>query len=67
MTISPTHEQIAQRAHTLWEQRGSPEGRNAEFWAQAERELSLGDNHRALTANAYAGKSGSGSDGPDER
>jgi hypothetical protein len=35
----PTEEQIRQRAHELWEQGGRPEGREAEFWHQAEREL----------------------------
>lgn len=67
MTNTSTTEQIAQRAHELWEQRGRPEGHDAEFWTQAERELSLGDNRRATTANANSGKSGSGSDGPDEQ
>ena len=35
----PTEEQIRQHAHELWEQAGRPEGREAEFWHQAEREL----------------------------
>jgi hypothetical protein len=33
-------EQIRRRAHELWEQSGRPEGRETEFWLQAERELS---------------------------
>jgi hypothetical protein len=36
----PTEEQIRVRAHELWEQAGKPEGREDEFWHQAERQLS---------------------------
>lgn len=36
-------EQIRSRAHELWEQSGSPEGRETEFWLQAERELGQTD------------------------
>jgi hypothetical protein len=32
-------EQIRRRAHELSEQSGSQEGRETEFWLQAEREL----------------------------
>jgi hypothetical protein len=35
----PTQQQIRIRAHELWEQAGKPEGRQHEFWHQAEREL----------------------------
>lgn len=35
----PTEEQIKQRAHELWEEAGRPEGRDREFWHQAERDL----------------------------
>jgi len=35
----PTDDQIRVRAHQLWEQAGKPEGREDEFWHQAEREL----------------------------
>ena len=62
-TTTPTTEQIKQRALELWEQRGRPEGHDAEFWTQAERELSLGGNASGVTANATSGRSGSGSDG----
>ena len=31
---------IRDRAYQLWEQAGQPEGRDAEFWHEAERELS---------------------------
>ena len=38
----PTEEQIRVRAHELWEQAGKPEGREDEFWHQAEKELTEG-------------------------
>jgi hypothetical protein len=34
-------EQIRLRAYELWEQNGKPEGREKEFWRQAERELQV--------------------------
>jgi hypothetical protein len=39
----PTEEQIRQRAHELWEQNHRPDGRDDEFWHQAERELQESD------------------------
>jgi hypothetical protein len=30
---------IRRRAHELWEEQGKPEGRETEFWHQAEREV----------------------------
>jgi hypothetical protein len=35
----PTEEQIRARAHELWEQNHRPDGRDEEFWHQAERQL----------------------------
>jgi hypothetical protein len=35
----PTKEQITNRAYELWEQAGQPEGRDEEFYLQAEKEL----------------------------
>ncbi|WP_315756247.1 MULTISPECIES: DUF2934 domain-containing protein [unclassified Bradyrhizobium] len=32
-------ERIRTRAHELWEQAGRPDGRDDEFWYQAEREI----------------------------
>lgn len=32
-------ERIRQRAHELWEEEGHPEGREADHWQRAEREL----------------------------
>jgi hypothetical protein len=35
----PTKEQVIHRAYELWEQAGKPEGRDDEFYQQAEQEL----------------------------
>jgi hypothetical protein len=35
----PTEDQIRTRAHQLWERAGRPEGREQDFWLEAEREL----------------------------
>jgi hypothetical protein len=35
----PGEQQIRARAHELWEQAGKPDGREDEFWQQAERQL----------------------------
>lgn len=32
-------QQIRERAYQLWEAAGKPEGREQDFWLQAEREL----------------------------
>jgi DUF2934 family protein len=36
-------EQILNRAHELWEQNGKPDGREDEFYFQAEQELQGAD------------------------
>jgi Protein of unknown function (DUF2934) len=36
---TPNDEQIRERAHQLWEAAGRPEGREHDFWYQAEHEL----------------------------
>jgi hypothetical protein len=36
-------QEITTRAHELWEQNGSPSGRDLEFWLQAESEISERD------------------------
>jgi hypothetical protein len=38
----PTDDQIRTRAHQLWELAGKPEGRDDDFWHEAERELNEG-------------------------
>jgi hypothetical protein len=35
----PTEDQIRQRAQEIWERNHRPDGRDEEFWHQAEREL----------------------------
>jgi hypothetical protein len=51
----PTHDQIAPRARQLWENAGRPEGRDLEYWLEAERQLraasGLRDEARRLTAD----------------
>jgi hypothetical protein len=38
----PTDDQIRERAQRIWEEHHRPDGRDEEFWLQAERELSEG-------------------------
>jgi len=33
------HDLIAERAQSIWRERGSPEGRDMEHWLEAERQL----------------------------
>ncbi len=35
----PSNEQIAERARRIWQERGSPGGRDLEHWFEAERQL----------------------------
>ena len=63
-TASVPEHHVRQRAFELWEQRGNPEGYEAEFWLQAERELKGDEKNSVDSANAPAARSGSGSDGP---
>lgn len=39
VATEPTHEQIAARAHELYERSGHQHGRHDEFWLEAERQL----------------------------
>ncbi|SAK94834.1 hypothetical protein AWB75_06856 [Caballeronia catudaia] len=41
MDVPATEEQIRSLAYGLWEEAGCPEGRAAEFWAQAEKQLGV--------------------------
>jgi hypothetical protein len=47
--VTPTHEQIAQRAYQLWEQRGRPSGEPEVDWGEAERELQSKDSNTIPT------------------
>jgi hypothetical protein len=38
-TSTPSHEEIARLAYTLWETRGSGEGSAEQDWFEAERQL----------------------------
>ena len=38
-TISPRHEEIAECARQHWTEAGQPQGRDEEFWLEAERRL----------------------------
>ena len=48
----PTEEQIRKRTFELWEQAGKPEGREDEFWQQAQRELQDAEERRDLNKGA---------------
>jgi len=47
----PTEDQIRQRAHELWEQNHRPDGRDDEFWHQAERELNDADRNNDVQSS----------------
>jgi hypothetical protein len=53
----PTSDQIRMRAHELWKLAGQPEGREQEFWYEAERELNARPDPRG----------GAGTINPDEK
>lgn len=57
--------EVRQRAFEIWEQRGTPEGYDAEFWLTAERELKGEDKASSDSVNAPTARSGGGSDGPN--
>lgn len=38
---SPSHEDIARRAHEIWTARGGPSGYDIGHWLEAERELTV--------------------------
>ena len=38
-SVRPSHEQISERARTLWQQRGQPSGQDDEIWFEAERQV----------------------------
>jgi hypothetical protein len=49
-TTKNTEDQVRQRAYELWEQQGSPTGREEEFWLQAEREINEGADRKLREA-----------------
>ncbi len=44
----PSADEIRARAYELWEQAGRPEGRDDEFWQQAEQALRQTDQLREI-------------------
>lgn len=44
----PTEQEITRHAYELWEQAGKPEGRDQEFYREAERELRNADSSSSL-------------------
>jgi hypothetical protein len=46
---TPTHDEIARQAYELWQNRGCPDGCDAEIWLEAERQL-RGDGRAAFVA-----------------
>jgi hypothetical protein len=64
MQPAASHDQIRGRAIELWQQHGSPDGYEEEFWLQAERELKGEEAGSNVSTNAPTAMSGSGSDGP---
>ena len=46
---SPSRIEIVRRAYALWEQAGKPDGKDQEFYLQAERELTAdSDDSRSV-------------------
>jgi Protein of unknown function (DUF2934) len=52
---TPTREQIIHRAYQLWEQAGKPDGRDEEFYHQAEKEsnaeVNTGEEEKSQASN----------------
>ncbi|MBM3606110.1 MAG: DUF2934 domain-containing protein [Alphaproteobacteria bacterium] len=49
-------QKIRDRAHAIWEEAGRPEGRDAEHWAQAEREIAAADDAAVDAPKAKRGR-----------
>lgn len=47
MMTDPSHDDISIAAHSLWKDRGCPEGIDEEIWLEAERQLRRGQNSRS--------------------
>jgi hypothetical protein len=62
-----THEEIADRAKRLWENRGRPEGRDEEIWLEAERELREADERRFANPDELLDPDGNPNDDVDRR
>jgi hypothetical protein len=42
--LTPREERVRERARQLWEHAGQPQGRDEEFWYQAEVEIAAEEN-----------------------
>jgi hypothetical protein len=51
-----TEQQIRDRAQTLWEKAGRPDGRDLEFWYAAEVELNTAERSDAPTMSDQPNK-----------
>jgi len=47
----PLREEISRRARQIWEENGSPHGRDDEFWLKAEREVLGADSSVRAVGN----------------
>jgi hypothetical protein len=48
----PTEDEIRQRAHEIWERNHRPDGRDDQFWYQAEQELRDERNRGVTSGNS---------------
>ena len=46
----PTHDEIALRAYSLWEQQGCPQKEEVEIWLHAEAQLRQSHNRHGVRA-----------------
>jgi hypothetical protein len=44
------YNEVSKRAYELWENAGKPDGKDNEFWLQAEREVHQGSNGQTQTS-----------------
>ena len=47
---TPSHEDIARRAHEIWQERGSEPGHELDHWLEAEKELAGAKRRRRSDA-----------------
>jgi hypothetical protein len=50
---TPTHDEIAVKAHSLWKDRGCPEGIDNEIWLEAEQQLRGGKPPGTESAESF--------------
>ncbi|HEX4122106.1 MAG TPA: DUF2934 domain-containing protein [Verrucomicrobiae bacterium] len=48
------YNEVSKRAYELWENAGKPDGKDSEFWFQAEREVHQGSNGSEKQATGRA-------------